>query len=161
MLAVTEYKNNKLGVWDSDDNTLEYYNPESIRHIVEDLGININGVILEPNINPMYTICGLTVNLLYRRSICIGKFRAALLQAGERWGSTFSSEIVKPTLAIFDMSTSLSRVKYPSGQYICSYYVDTFLNHEGSLKLDASVSSWYLSKKEVSSIKDWVSTNIK
>ena len=88
-------------------------------------------------------------------------FRAVLLEKGELWGKTFSSVIKESTVAFFDTSTSLSKHKYPSGQYIASYYAETLLSHHSALVLDTEVESWRLTPREMRELRVWLEYQLK
>lgn len=156
MFYAVDFKNGKIGIWDNSDNTVEYYSLVELKKAIKQLGVDVYGVELDEDVNPIYTLNGLTINLLYRRSTRIGNFRIALLREGERWGRTFSSIIKEPTIAFFDTSTSLPLHRYPSGQYITSYYARGIIELNNGLILDTDVDSWKLSKRDIDELKKWV-----
>ena len=161
MFAAVDFKNGQIGILDDRDGVVEYYKPSILKELMKKTGISIYGVEVDENINPIYTLDGLVVNLLYRRSTRIGKFRAVLLEKGELWGITFSSVIKESTVAFFDTSTSLSKHKYPSGQYITSYYAETLLSHHSALVLDTGVESWRLTLREMRELRVWLEYQLK
>lgn len=160
MLAATRYKNGRICVWDSDDGSEGWYSPEKLANIIQKTGIVIDGVCYDKDSNPMFTIAGLQVNLYYRQSILLDKFRVAFLPKGDRWGSTFSSEVKEHSVAVFDSDTTLDPHVYPSGQYIATYYARTMLQTTSGLVLEASVPSWRLTAEEVEQVKAWLEVQI-
>lgn len=156
MFYAVEYKSKLIGVLDTDDNSIEYYDPDAIKEFIK-LGIEIYGITLAEDSNPMFTVNGLVINLYYLRSTQVGQFKVALLVPDDRWGKTFRTIVNAPTLAFFDTSTSLSKKEYPSGQYISSYYLETLLSHNSGLILNAEVPDWKISASDINSIKEWAS----
>ena len=65
MLEAVDFKDGKIGVYDNEDGSLEYASIESIKKALNS-GISIMGVVLDENINPIYTLDGLVVNLFYK-----------------------------------------------------------------------------------------------
>jgi hypothetical protein len=125
--------------------------------------IKIYGIKYKPNINPMYTVDGLQINLYYQNSTRVGNFRVALLKEGERWGRTFKSVIKEPTVAFFDTSvTTFPLDEYPSGQYVASYTAKILLKHDDDygLLLDADVPEWSLTASDMYDIKQWLRTQL-
>lgn len=162
MFYAVDYKEGKIGVLDTDDNSVEYFGVDTIKYITKHYKAEIYGVTLAENINPKFTIRGLEINLYYRNAINLGRFKAVLLNKGDLWGCTFSKVISKPTVAIFDMESSLPKNKYPSGQYICSYYADTLLEHNDNfgLQFDTSVDSWKISSKDMQDLKMFLKSKL-
>lgn len=156
MFYAVDFKDGKVGIWDNSDDTVEYYDIATLKQAIKYLGVDVYGVELDKDVNPIYTIGCLTINLLYRRSTRIGKFRIALLREGERWGCTFENVVKAPIVAFFDTSTSLSLHRYPSGQYVTSYYAESILELNNGLILDTDVDSWRLSKRDVDELKKWI-----
>ena len=161
MLYAVEYKNGIVGVLDTDDNSTEYCSLKQLRHYVVDLGLSIEGVTVEDNVNPIYTLEGMTINLFYhKRSMFLGRYTLAILLPGEYWGRTFSTEIKKPTVAFFDMKSGFDKHKYPNGQYIASYNADTLLGHKGGLILGTSVEDWRVSPSEMKNLQQFISATL-
>lgn len=156
MFYAVDFKDGKIGVWDDMDDTVEYWTPSALKNVIKKLGLEIYGVTIEENVNPIYTLDGLTVNLFYRHSTRVDRFRVVLLNTGEYWGRTFSSRVDKPTVAFFDTSTSFSKQKYPSGQYVASYYAETILGHKGGLILDTDVPDWKVNGDDIREIQIWL-----
>jgi hypothetical protein len=144
----------RIGVLDTDDHTIEQYTTKEIKHFIKDLGITINGIKVDERMNAMHAVDGMQINLFYENSVVIEHFRVIILNAGDRWGTTFKTVINKPTVAFFDVNTTLPEVYYPSGQYIASYYVDTLLGHNpnSSLILNAEVPNWRMSSHGVAQL---------
>lgn len=153
-----DYKDGKLGILDTKDNVTEYYTTSDIVKFLKD-GIVINGVLYEPEVNKKFTLDGLTINLAYRLHKKVGRWIVVLLRKGDRWGKRLSNKIEKDTLYFYDTSVNWSKNKYPFGQYVSSYYLETLLKEHDSnygLILDASVSSWKVSKEELEEVIDWL-----
>ena len=150
-----DFKDGKLGILDTNDKVVEYYSPEQIKSIIKG-GIVINGVVLNEETNPMYTIDGLKVNLAYKNHKKFGKWIVVLLKKGDKFGNTLSSCIDKETVLFYDSSVDWSKQEYPYGQYVTSYYLETLLGHNGRLCLDTSVSAWYVSAEDMNCIKNWL-----
>lgn len=152
-----DYRDGKLGVLDTSDKVTEYFTTAEIKKYLKD-GIVINGVIFEPETNPMYTLDGLTVNLAYKRHKKVGKWIVVLLKEGDKWGTSLGSTIKEDALYFYDSSVNWSKNKYPFGQFVSSYNLKTILEHDYNygLSLDASVESWKVSKEELSKIVDWL-----
>ena len=152
-----DYKDGKLGVLDTNDKVTEYFTVSEIKKYLKD-GIIINGVIFEPEVNPMFTLDGLTVNLAYKKHKKVGKWIVALLKKGDKCGTSLGSTVKEDTLHFYDSSVKWSKNKYPFGQFVSSYYLKTILEHNCNygLNLDSSVESWKVSKEEFSEIVDWL-----
>lgn len=152
-----DYKDNKLGILDTSDNVVEYYSTDNIINFIKD-GITIYGVLYTPEINSMYTINGLTVNLAYRRHKKVGKWIVVLLKQGDKWGTTLECSVKEDTLYFYDSSVKWDKHKYPFGQFVASYYLNTILqgNNSSSLCLDASIKSWFVTKEEMEEIIAWL-----
>lgn len=161
MLVAVDYKNGGvLGVYDSEDRTTEYISLKQVKQLIKS-GVEIYGVKLKEKTNPIYTLDGLQINLLYQHSTRIDRFRIALLPAGSLWGMTFSRVIDKPTVAFFDTSVDFPLSEYPSGQYISSYYAETLLQCNGGLMLDADVPEWKLDARDMWELKEWLGYQLK
>lgn len=160
MLAAVDFKDGKLGIFDSDDKTTEYITPNNLRNVLKSTSIEIQGVVLNESCNPMYTLSGLDVNLLYQNSFAIDHFNVVILKEGDYWGKTFSKRINKPTIAFFDNATSFSKMKYPMGQYITSYYAESLLDHNGGLLLDTSVDAWKVDAPSMRVIQSWIKNQL-
>ena len=159
MFYAVGFKNGKIGVLDTDDNTIDWFVPRRLRDIVVS-GFEIGGCTLSPGTNPIYTICGMEINLYYTGKNVMrvgnGKFRVVLLKKGERWGRTFSTVVNKPTVFFFD--TDYADLKNPSGSFIASYYAETLLKHnlDFPLVLNKEVSDWKISSEDMQNIIFWL-----
>ena len=152
-----DYKDNKLGILDKEDGVVDYYSPTEIKEIIKKYNITINGVkVLEENYNPLLCLDGLQVNLAYRNFKKFGKWIVVLLRNGDRFGLSLSSRVTGDTVLFYDTSVNWSKQEYPYGQYVSSYYLDSILEHEGKLKLQADIPSWAVSKEHMLKIKDWL-----
>jgi hypothetical protein len=47
------------------------------------------------------------------------------------------------------------REKFPAGQYVCSYYLTSILEHKGTLSLYADVNAWTILGTNLEEIKEW------
>lgn len=161
MFFAVGYKNNKIAIFDDEDKTIEWWDTDTIKVILSNSDIKINGVILDEKINPIYTVNGLVINLYYLDSINIDRFRVSFLGKGALVGSDFGYTINQDSVAIFDR-TSFPFDKYPNGQKIATYHVDTIMNHnaEYGLSLDFDVKAWKLTPTQVKTIQNWLSSNL-
>lgn len=155
MFYAVDFKNDELGVLDSSDNVVEYYSLDDIKKIVKS-GISICGVKLAEDINPIYTLNGLSINLAYRRHKKFGKWIVVVLREGDRFGCTLKECIHKDTVAFYDTSSNFAKQEYPLGQYVCSYYLDTISHHVGVLKLNLEVPAWTVDSNTMKSITTWL-----
>ena len=162
MLAAVDYRNNMLGIYDTEDSVIEWYTPLQIKQIIKKTNLEIMGVSLDEKCNPIYTLDGLIVNLAYKythNSTIIGRFMFIILEEGEKWGRTFSSVIKRTTVAVFDLgSSNFPKMVYPCGQYITSYYAETLLSHKDGygLQFDTSVDSWKISARDMQELKGFL-----
>lgn len=62
-----DFKDNKFGIYDETNGVLEYI-PISVVKTFLKRGIAVNGIVLDEETNPRFTINGLKVNLAYRCS---------------------------------------------------------------------------------------------
>lgn len=167
MYAATDFKDGKLGIYDSSDGVTEWYTPKQVKSMIKSYGLEIYGVTLDEKCNPMFTLDGLRVNLMYRyshKTTVIGRFMFVILTSSDFWGSSFSEEIKKPTVAIFDLGASNHpKSEYPSGQYITSYYAETLLKHEDGygLQFDTSVDLWKISARDMKELKMFLEYQLK
>lgn len=152
---VIDYKEEKLGVLDKSDGVVEYYSINDIKSFILD-GIVINGVVLDENTNPIYTLKGLKVDLAYPIAKKVGKWIITVLKIGDKYGSTLVSSVKKPTVRFYDSSVKWSKQEHPYGQFVASYHLDTLLNHQCGLYLDASVPSWYVEESDMKVIVNWL-----
>lgn len=162
MYAAADFKNGKLGIYDTKDGVTEWYTPRQVKSIIKDYGLEIYGVVLDETCNPMFTLDGLKINLMYNyshKTTVIGRFMFVILTTADFWGSTFSTEIKKTTVAIFDKGASNHSIKeYPCGQYVTSYYADSLLKHEDGygLQFDTSVDDWKISARDMKELKKFL-----
>lgn len=166
MLEAVDFKDGKIGVYDSDDASLEYLTIKDIK-VALDLGLQMMGVTLEANLNPIYTLQGLTVNLNYKNLPqlkdkyainVIGRFKFVLLDRGNYTGVKYDKEIKNPTVMVYDLGVNFPKMKFPSGQYVSSYYAVTLLYHNDSsgLMFDTDVDAWKINAMEVRYLKEWL-----
>lgn len=162
MYAATDFKNGKLGIYDTSDGVTEWYTPGQVKSMIKNYNLEIIGVILDERCNPIYTLDGLKVNLMYKyshKNTVIDRFMFVILTPEDKWGMTFSSDIIRPTVAVFDLaSDNFPKSQYPSGQYIASYDVDTLLSHKDGygIQFDTSVDAWKISARGVSELKEFL-----
>jgi hypothetical protein len=60
---------------------------------------------------------------------------------------------------VFDLgASSLSKMQYPSGQYVCSYYVETLLQHQKGMGLmfDTSVDDWKINARDMDELREYL-----
>lgn len=155
MFYAIDFKNEKLGILDTTDKVVEYFTPSEIKQYLK-AGVVINGVVLDEKTNPLYTLEGLSVNLAYRTRKKFGKWIVVILKEGDRYGSSLSSTIKTDTVFFYDSSVGWDIVKYPYGQFVASYRLETLVKHDGGLCLDTSVPSWCISGEQWKSIKTWL-----
>lgn len=150
-----DFKDEKLGILDITDKTVEYYSTDQIKTIVKG-GIVINGVILDEKTNPIFTLDGLKVNLAYRKRKKFGKWVVAVLKSGDKFGSTLSSTINEDTVFFYDSSVNWNQQEYPYGQFVSSYHLSIIRNHRGSLSLDTSIPAWTINADTMNAITTWL-----
>lgn len=82
------------------------------------------------------------------------KWKVRLIKKGMPFGNN-SSRINdgKSVLEFYDISGD--KDKFPSGQYVCSYYMETIMEHKGLLKLYADVEPWTITGPNMIKIQNW------
>lgn len=166
MLEAVDFKDGKIGVYDTDDSSIEYASTTDIKKAL-DAGISVMGVTVEEDLNPMYTLDGLTVNLYYqnipqlseRYAInVLDRFKFVLFNTGNRVGIKFKGVVKKPTVFVYDLGSNFPKYKYPCGQFICSYYAETLLGHDrnSGLIFDMDVSDWKIGAKDMQQLNVWI-----
>lgn len=162
MYAVTDFNEGKLAIYDTDDGVTEWYTPKQVKSMIKEYGLEIMGVTVDEKCNPIFTLDGLEVNLMYKyshKTTVIDRFLFVILTQRDKWGKTFSFDINKPTVAVFDLGAkNFSKQKYPSGQYVASYHIDSILRHEDGcgIQFDTSVDSWKISARDVKDLKEFL-----
>ena len=131
MYMLVDYKKGEFGIKDTEDGKIEYFSPVYVRENFIKRGVSILGIKYTPDINPMYTVAGMTVNIVYRH-VEYGKWTVAVLNTGEYIGSSLSTCVSKPTVIVYNNQYNFT----PLGQQWGSYYLDTFMAHKGKLVLD-------------------------
>lgn len=166
MFSVVNKVDNLYYVLDSDDGVIEPYTVGQLKHIVKDLGITIVGVYVEKdgNYNEYFTPNGVSVTLNYKNKKLFGKWCVVVLESGDKYGSKLETIATKPLVMFYDMDAitkhKWDRNKYPYGQFVSSYNLETILGinlglHHG-LSLDASVPSWGVDYKDLVDIVTWL-----
>ena len=166
MFEVVDYKNGKLGIIDSDDLKIEWYVPSDVKKILKDFKgkLEIFGCVLAENINPLYTLDGLSINFNMRythRFTIIGRFLFVILEPGDVL-NVKTPPVKKLTVAIFDLGASNHpKHIYPSGQYICSYYASDLVKHKDGygLVFQADVKDWCIDARDVRELKEFIKYN--
>ena len=156
MFYLVSFNGDKFSVLDDTTGDIEKVSIDKLKSALK-LGIEIYGAVLDENINPIYTINGISVNLAYRTCTRVNKYRVALLRKGDRYGSKLSCIVKEPTVFFYDTSVDWDLRKYPCGQFITSYSAKTLLKHKGGLMLDTSVPEWTVEPYEIEDIKRWLS----
>ena len=155
MYYAVDFKEGKLGILNTSSKTVEFFTPEKIKEILKS-GIIINGITLAEELNPIYTISGLKVNLAYRNHKKFGKWIVCVLKAGDKYGRSLSSTVNQDTVFFYDTSVDWNVQEYPYGQFVASYYLETILEHKGGLCFDAGVPSWGINGAMIESVKTWL-----
>ena len=166
MLEAVDFKDGKIGILDTEDGSIEYASTTDIKKVL-DLGIKVVGITIEADLNPIYTLDRLTVNLYYqnipqlsdRYSInVLDRFKFVLLNKGNRVGVKFKGVVEKPTVFVYDLGSNFPKYKFPCGQFICSYYAETLLGHNknSGLIFDADVPDWRISAKDMQQLNIWI-----
>ena len=82
-------------------------------------------------------------------------WKVRLIKKGMPFGSN-PKKINSGNAVIEFYDMNVDKDKFPIGQYVSSYYVDTFMEHKGALSLYADVSKWTILSNNIEAIKDWV-----
>lgn len=134
MYIVTDYKKGELGILDTSDNKVEYFNPKYVKEYFIKRGVVISGITLAEDVNPMFTVDGLEINISYPH-VKYGKWTIAVLKDGTHYGRSLSSVISGKSVAhIYD--NSKASISNPLGFLWASYYLEDILNAKGNLILD-------------------------
>lgn len=157
MYKVIDYKDNKLGILDTDDEKIEYFDPKGIKAVLKAYpDLTVYGITLAEDVNPIYTLDGLEVNLWYPINTRVGRWCVCLLKPGDYYGRSLSSKVEKPTVHFYDTgSENFPKAEYPVGQFVSSYYASTLLSH-GSKEEDHSTEGLLSKLQEFIAIKDGV-----
>lgn len=167
MFTVVAYKNNMYYIKDSNDGVVEQYTVDQIKHFVNDLGIEIRGIYIEKEgmYNPIFTPSGLSVALDYKNKKKFGRWVVVVLDEGDLYGSKLDQVAKHKTVMFYDFDAitkhKWNRNKYPYGQFVSSYYIDSlikdeYLNGIYGLALDTSVPSWVVDGKTMMKISNWL-----
>lgn len=154
--SAIDCKGDKIGVLDETDKVVEYYTPSELKSFIKD-GVVINGVTLAEDINPIYTLDGLSFDLAYKNHNSFGKWTVAVLKSGDRYGITLASTVKTDTVRFYSNTPKgFSKPSHPLGQFVSSYHLVDILNHRGMLKLQADVPAWTVDAKTMSEISKWL-----
>ena len=159
MFKAIDCRNNKIGVLDTADETIEWYTPSQLRVILEQYRIIIQGVSMVGD--SAFSVEGLSFNFNYLCKTKIGRWWVVVLNRGSQTGATLSNIIQKPTVLFYDSSVDWDKLVCPLGQFVASYYCDTILTHRDDLILDASIPEWRVTREEMTLVKDFIRRNMK
>lgn len=148
MYKLVGYDGSSFEILDTSDAVSEFIPVHQIRVAVEK-GLKIEGIELNLELNPIYTIDGLEVEIQYPCSYVFGSYKISVLRKGERYGRTLSSFTDKLTVFIYQYSE-----RYRKWLFVTSYYYSDFINHRNKLVFDGSQPSWCLEKDTMLRIID-------
>lgn len=112
---------------------------------------NITGVRLAPELNPMWRIGGMDVQIYRPFNVICGRFNICFCRRGIAYGRTLKSKYEVDTIEVYDL-TNQGKDNI-NGLYIASYAYKTFASHRGRLYLYSDVPAWVIVPEELNAIR--------
>lgn len=85
------------------------------------------------------------------------KWKVRIVYTGDKYGRDYClTNEKKPLILFFDMD--VDRDKFPIGQEVSSYYLDSIQGHSSALCLNGEVSKWYLTSDSMKEIQKWLNS---